>query len=252
MVGLAALDATLHFLLPAKATLMSMNDHPQHRDLPPLEAGQKLDRPTFHERYAAMPEGKWAELVGGVVYMVSPLFDDHGVGDYDLGGWLFHYQRFTPGVRGVTNVSTILGEDSEVQPDLQLRIRENLGGQARVVGGYVVGPPELVIEVGNSSKSKDLGPKKADYEKAGVPEYLFIGVEPAEVRWFVRRDGRFEEMAEGADGIYRSEVFPGLWLDPRALFDEDLDGLIDALERGLATPEHEAFVAMLAARRAGG
>jgi hypothetical protein len=25
--------------------------------LPPLVAGQRLDQPTFHERYEAMPEG---------------------------------------------------------------------------------------------------------------------------------------------------------------------------------------------------
>ncbi len=220
--------------------------------LPPLVAGQRLDQATFHERYAAMPEGHWAELVGGVVFMPSPLFDDHGGGDFDLNGWLFHYQRFTPGLRGVSNVSTILGEDSEVQPDLQLRILEGRGGLARVVSGYVVGPPELVIEVGRSSRSYDLGAKKADYEKAGVLEYLFVGIDPDEVRWFALRDGRFEALVAGEGGVYCSGVFPGLWLDPAALFAGDLDGLIAALERGLATPEHAGFVARLAAPAAGG
>lgn len=221
---------------------MSTVDRPQPRVLPPLEAGQRLDQPTFHERDAAMGEGKWFELVGGVVFMDFPVFEGHGGGDSNLAGWLFHYRRFTPGLRGVTNVSTILGEDSEVQPDLQLRIVESLGGQARVEGGYVVGAPELVVEVGHSSKFKDLGPKKDDYEKAGVLEYLFVGIEPDEVRWFVLRNGKFEEMPGGADGIYRSKVFPGLWLDPKALFAEDLNGLIAALERGLATPEHAESV----------
>ena len=227
---------------------MSTVDRPQPRVLPPLEAGQRLDQPTFHERYAAMPEGKWAELVGGVVYMAFPLFDGHGGGDSILTCWLVLYWRSTPGVRSVSNVSTILGEDSEVQPDIQLRLLEMTGGRARVEGGYVVGPPELVIEVGKSSRSHDLGPKKADYEKAGVLEYLFVGIKPDEVRWFVRREGRFEEMAADDDGIYRSEVFPGLWLDPKALFAEDLNGLIAALERGLATPEHARFVVELADR----
>ena len=41
--------------------------------LPPLVAGQHLDQPTFHERYEAMPPETWAELVGGVVYMPSPV-----------------------------------------------------------------------------------------------------------------------------------------------------------------------------------
>ncbi len=228
---------------------MSTVDRPQPRVLPPLEAGQRLDQPTFHERYAAMPEGTWAELVGGVVYMASPLSDEHG--DVDHASRLGRSTpRFTPGLEA-TNVSTILGETPRSSPISQLRIPEELGGLARVVDGYVIGPPELVIEIGKSSRSYDLGAKKDDYEKAGVLEYLFVGIEPDEVRWFVRRDGRFEEMAPGEDGIYRSEVFPGLWLDPKALFDEDLDGLIAALERGLATPEHAAFVAELADARPG-
>jgi hypothetical protein len=39
--------------------------------LPPLENGERLDQPTFHARYEAMPEGTRAELIGGIVYMHS-------------------------------------------------------------------------------------------------------------------------------------------------------------------------------------
>jgi hypothetical protein len=228
---------------------MSTVDRPRLPVTSPFEEGQRLDQPTFHKLYTTMPEGKWAELIGGVVHMVFPLFEGHGGGDYNLSGWTFHYQRFTPGLRGVTNVSTILGEDSEVQPDLQLRIREDHGGQARVEGGYVIGPPELVIEIGDSSRIRDLTAKKAAYEKAGVLEYLFVGLEPEEIRWFILRDGVYQDLNPGEDGLYRSEVFPGLWLDAKALFAEDLNALIEALDQGLATPEHAAFVAELASRR---
>ena len=44
---------------------------------PPLVAGQRLDRVTFHERYERMPPNTRAELIGGVVYMPSPLSYDH-------------------------------------------------------------------------------------------------------------------------------------------------------------------------------
>jgi hypothetical protein len=50
--------------------------------------------------------------------------------------------------------------------------------------------------------------------------------------------------------LYRSTVFPGLWLDPQALLKDDIDIVVKALERGLATPEHAAFVQRLAAARA--
>jgi Uma2 family endonuclease len=225
---------------------MSTLDRPEPRTLPPLVEGQRLDRATFHERYAAMPPGTRAELVGGVVYMPSPLGIEHGERDSDLSDWLGHYKRHTRGVRKAQNATTQFGDYGEPQPDLQLRIPEELGGQTRIVGGFVVGAPELIVEVSKSTRGYDLGPKKDDYERAGVREYLFVGLDPREVRWFVRRDGRFADLPAGPDGVFRSEVFPGLWLDTRAFFDEDTDALIATLERGLATPEHAAFVERLA------
>lgn len=221
---------------------MSTIDRAEPRTLPPLAAGQRLDQKTFHDRYEAMPPGTWAELVGGTVYMPSPLRNDHGENDQSLSYWLVHYKRYTRGLRGGTNVTTILGGPREVQPDQQLWIPVEAGGLTRLIDGYVTGPPELVVEVARSSKPFDLGVKKNDYERAGVPEYLFVGLDPEEVRWFVRRDGRFAELPPGPDGIYRSEVFPGLWLDAKALFDDDLDRLIAVLDQGIATAEHAAFV----------
>jgi Uma2 family endonuclease len=246
------MDVKVITLPPSKeAAAMSTAQQPRTSLQTPFEDGQRLDQPTFHQLYATMPEGKWAELVGGVVHIMFPLFEGHGTGDSILSTWLVLYWGATPGVRCSTNVSTILGDDSEVQPDLQLRIREDRGGQTRVEGGYVVGAPELVVEIGDSSRLRDLGVKKDLYEKAGVLEYLFVGLEPQEIRWFVRRDGVFHENPVGVDGISRSQAFPGLWLDPKALFAEDPNGLIATLEQGLATEEHAAFVAELEARRMG-
>ena len=106
-----------------------------------------------------------------------------------------------------------------------------------------------MIEVAASSKAIDLGPKLEDYRRGGVLEYLVVTLEPEEIHWFAHREDRFEPLSPGADGYYRSEVFPGLWLDPVALVGDDLNGLIATLERGLATPEHAAFVDQLNSRR---
>jgi hypothetical protein len=54
-----------------------------------------------------------------------------------------------------------------------------------------------------------------------------------------------------SDGIYRSKAFPGLWLDPGAIFAQDRAQRDAILEQGIATPEHAAFVAKLAKARAG-
>lgn len=57
---------------------MSTIDRPKAGTLPPLVAGQRLDRATFHDRYEAMPPETRAELIGGVVHMPSPMTSDHG------------------------------------------------------------------------------------------------------------------------------------------------------------------------------
>ena len=229
---------------------MSTIDRVQTVATPPLVAGERLDRATFHERYEAMPPKTRAELIGGVVYMPSPLSLDHGDEDFLIAYWLGQYQRHTRGVAGSHNTSVFLGDDSETQPDLHLRIRTEYGGRTWRDGAYLAGPPELIVEISRSSRRIDLGPKKDDYERAGVAEYLVVGLDPDEVFWFVLREGSFEAIAPGVDGRYRSEVFPGLWLDPAALFAEDLDRLFAALDLGRATPEHAAFVDRLARAKA--
>lgn len=230
---------------------MSTIDQGRRRVLPPLVGGERLDRPTFHERYEAMPPETRAELVGGVVVMMSPIGDAHGEATMRLAGWLLHYGRGKPGLTGGDGSTLFLDDDAEPQPDLHLRVRSEFGGQTRVEGGYVVGAPELVIEVARSTRATDLGPKFLDYQRAGVREYLVVTLDPDEVRWFVRRGDRLAPLPPTDDGTYRSEVFPGLWLDPGALFAGDVDALLTALERGKATPEHAAFAAALAARGPG-
>ena len=49
--------------------------------------------------------------------------------------------------------------------------------------------------------------------------------------------------------IYRSEVFPGLWLDPQALIGATAAASASVVHLGCATPEHAEFVARLAAIR---
>ena len=230
---------------------MSTVDRTDRKTVPPLVAGERLDRATFHERYEAMPAGARAELIGGVVYMPSPVSADHGRKDGDAGDWLGSYRRFTPGLRKLPNTTVMLDEDSELQPDVMLVIPEELGGQTRVLDGYLVGGPELVVEIGRSTRRIDLGLKKADYERAGVQEYVFVGIEPDEVRWFVRRGDRFEDLPPGEEGVYRSEVFPGLWLDPSAPLAGEMERVYAVLDLGLATAEHAAFVERLREARRG-
>jgi Uma2 family endonuclease len=113
----------------------------------------------------------------------------------------------------------------------------------------VSGVPELVVEVSHSSRYTDLGPKLEDYERAGVLEYVVRALEPDEVIWHVLQQGRLVGVSPDADGLYRSRVFPGLWLDLKALLTDDTRRLRAVVDLGVATPEHAAFIARLAAAR---
>lgn len=219
------------------------------KDLPPLENGDHLDQKTFHERYEAMPPGVRAELIGGVVFMSSPQKKPHGRVQIKLVRWLGEYEDATPGTEGNLNLTSILGPESEPQPDACLLILPECGGQSWFdEDEYLNGAPELLAEVSYATESIDLNRKKADYEKAGAREYLVVALRLKKVFWFVRRRGKFRELPPGEDKILRSEVFPGLWLDPEALLRQDSKRLLAVLRKGLASPEHAAFVAKLAGK----
>ena len=214
--------------------------------IPPLEAGQRLDQAEFMRRYEQTPPGFTAELIGGIVHVPSPVSRSHGHPTYHLSTWLGNYEARTPGVEGLVDVTTLMDELGVPQPDVQLRILPEFGGQSRNEGDYVGGAPELVTEVSKATRKIDLGPKKDDYERAGVREYIVVTRQPDAVHWFHRRGKKLVTMRRDRDGLYRSKVFPGLWLDPAALLRRDLAAVLAALERGLASPEHAAFVAKLA------
>jgi len=108
--------------------------------------------------------------------------------------------------------------------------------------------PELVVEVEAWSRSRDLGARLKVYERMGVREYLIADISHRQFLWKECANGAFEPVEPGADGIFRSRFFPGLWLDPAALSRLDLLKLFAVVQQGLETPEHAAFVTRLAER----
>jgi len=124
--------------------------------------------------------------------------------------------------------------DNEPQPDAYLMIEPERGGQARISeDDYVEGAPELVAEIASSSVSYDLGKKLNSYRRNGVREYIVWRVLDREVDWFVLHEGRYEPLPPAADGLLRSTVFPGLWLDPAALIRGDLATVLAVVQQGL-------------------
>ena len=194
-----------------------------------------------------MPHLKKAELIEGVVYVPSPVrCEHHGTPHSSVVGWLFLYRAKTPGTKLADNASVRLDLGNMPQPDATLFIAPESGGAARIdEDDYINGGPELVAEVAASSAGFDTGDKLEVYRRNRVGEYIVWRVLDRQVDWYVLRDGSYEKLAPGDDGILRSTVFPGLWLDPAALVRDDCDTLMEVLQRGLETPEHAAFKADL-------
>lgn len=211
---------------------------------PLLEAGDRLTRAEFERRYERMPRLKKAELIEGIVYMPSPVrVKSHGKPHSRLNAWLEFYEMETPGVECTNNATVRLDLDNEPQPDLLMIKSPEKGGQARVtVDDYLEGAPELVVEIVGSSRAYDLHQKKGPYRRNGVREYLAWITTEQRLVWWELRDEEYHELTADAEGVLRSRIFPGLWLDTRALLAGDMKTVLATLRRGLDSPEHREFI----------
>ena len=219
-------------------------------DVPPLEQGDSLTRAEFHRRYSAMPNVKKAELIEGVVHMPSPIkYKRHAKPHSNIGHWLATYELSTPGTDWSSNASVFLDLSNELQPDALLRIAPGHGGQTKdTEDDYITGAPELVVEVASSSAAVDMNQKKRAYLRNGVREYLVWLTRENRVVWWTLKDSDYQPLASDEQGIVRSEVFPGLWLDTTALLAGDMAKVLAVLKQGLDSDQALAFRATLKSR----
>jgi Uma2 family endonuclease len=203
--------------------------------IPPLENGDRLSRIEFERRYAAMPESCKAELIEGLVYMAAALrFNSHAKPHSQLNHWISNYSIVMPGTIVGDAPSVQLDDDNEPQPDIVMIWDADHGGQTNITeDDYIEGSPELVAEVAASTVSIDLGAKKRAYERNGVQEYLVWRVLDEQFDWFVLEDGKYVDLMADGDGITRSRVFPGLWLDRTALLAGDMKQVLAVGTKGV-------------------
>ena len=175
--------------------------------------------------------------------MPSPVnFVNHGEPHASMIAWLGTYRLQTPGVRMGDNSTVRLDMVNEPQPDVLMMIEQERGGQGVIdADGYIEGGPELVAEIAASSASIDLHAKFRAYRRNRVQEYLVWRVLDEAIDWFVLRRGRYLSLKPDAAGVVRSNVFPGLWLDPAALLRSDFPTVLAVLQQGMASAEYKAF-----------
>lgn len=220
--------------------------------IPPLENGATLTANEFWRRYRGMNEDFKAELIDGMVFLKNfPVSSGgHGIPDGLLHYWAGHYSLGTPGVIHSPNSTILLGPKNTPQPDSLLRVETEKGGTSQLDDdGYVVGPPELVIEIAASSASIDVRKKRDAYRDAKVPEYLVWRTYDSAVNWWYLENGEYVELKQDKFSIIRSRIFPGLWLNVPALLKRDLASAVATLNKGLKSAEHKRFLKQLHMRK---
>jgi hypothetical protein len=214
-----------------------------------LREGDRLTSREFLRRWDAMPDLKQAELLDGIVFMPSPVSKPHGISQVSLGGWAWLYADQTPGCEAAADMTWLMTDSGIPQPGVSLRILPEYGGQSMDSGQFSAGAPELAVEVSGSTLSRELGVKLDLYRRAGVREYITVLLSPRQIIWRHLVRGKYRDLEADADGILHSRTFPGLCLDPTAAWDRK-KSLRTALELGLKSPEHAAFVKKLKQFRA--
>ena len=201
----------------------------------PLENGDRLSRIEFERRYAAMPESCKAELIEGLVYMAAAIrLNSHAKPHSQLNHWISNYAISIPGTIVGDAPSVQLDDDNEPQPDIVMIWDADHGGQTNITDDdYIEGPLELVAEISASTVSIDLGAKKRAYERNGIQEYLVWRVLDEQFDWFVLENGQYVDLEADTDGITRSRIFPGLWLDRMALLAGEMKQVLAVGNDGL-------------------
>lgn len=195
-------------------------------DHPLLENGAMMQRLEFHALFSDCEDLEYVELIEGVVYLPSPIkLAGHGRQQSITLAWLDHFVGDRVDIEWSSPVSVLLDDDNEPIPDAIL-FRT---GSVRLEDGYLVGAPELILEVANSTRSRDLNQKKRAYERNGVKEYIVWRTRDKAIDWFDLRQGVYVRREPDDRGIIESREFPGLRLDVSAMVALDRRRVLAAL-----------------------
>lgn len=109
-------------------------------------------------------------------------------------------------LKGLTNCTYQKIDFQECQPDISYYVDENadvIPWGTSIVDLEVYPPPDLVIEVANTSLADDKGEKRLLYEDLNIREYWIVDVQNAQIIAFAIANG-------GSKRITQSQVLPEL------------------------------------------
>jgi Uma2 family endonuclease len=177
------------------------------------EKPRVIDGPMTYEEFLERDGDPHVEWVNGEAKVMAPISDVHD----DLHAFLIAIMRSRVEAVGDGAVRhdpfqmKLPAGGPGRAPDLQyiLKARSTI-----LKPTYTDGPADLVVEIVSAgTRGVDRGDKFVEYEAGGVPEYWLLDPVRKQHEFYqLGQDGIYRPAAVPADGIYRSNSIPGLWI----------------------------------------
>lgn len=175
-------------------------------------------RITFEQFLERCDEDTFVEWVDGEMVQMSPV----GLQHQQVAGFLLEVIRLYVRTKGL---GVVLHDPFQMRlprssraPDVLFVSNENL---SRLTEHYLEGAADLVVEViSPESRVRDRGEKFYEYESAGVQEYWLVDPERRQVEFYqLDERGVYRTVLPDAEGVYRSKVLEGFWLQVEWLWE---------------------------------
>jgi len=166
--------------------------------------------------YARLPDEPRCELIYGRFYLSPSPRALHQIAAQLLWRRLDDIALRIGGIAFMAPLDTVLADHTVVQPDILYISPQRIA----IVGQWIEGAPDLVIEVlSPGTARRDRSEKLRAYAELGVSEYWMADWMERQIDFMVNRDGKFHVVLP-LDGVYRSEVLPGIELDLADFWDD--------------------------------
>lgn len=193
----------------------------------PLRDSETVSYEWFLETVGEDVRAEWVE---GRVFQMSPPSDRHQDVSRFLSAILSHYaEAFSLGAVRPAPFQMKTGETLPGrEPDLLFVAKDNL---ERIKKNRLVGPADLVIEIiSPESRARDRGEKFYEYEAGGVQEYWLLDPDREQAEFYVRDERGIYQLVPIGEGVFESQVLPGLQLTVTWLWQDPLPPLLNVLK----------------------
>jgi hypothetical protein len=159
-----------------------------------------------------------------------------------IKAWLLTYAESTSGVEMLADATVEFDDGSQEAVDALLRVRTDAGGQSRVEDSRVEGAPELIVQRFDGVSPATVYRRQVEYFEKGVAESIIVDREGT-APWHSPGDYTLHD----GENIVSGTTFPGLKLNIKYFYEDDLSAQCTQLEDRLGSGIHCCYEEQLGA-----